>query len=270
MAVGGALAAADGQFATLPFVAALTGALLLQVGTNLANDYSDYVRGADADDRVGFRRASQAGRIPPSRVRVGATVTFGLAMLVGAYLVWVGGWPVLAIGLSAVAAGVAYTGGPWPYGYRGLGDLFVFVFFGPVAVGGTYYVQALSVTGDLLLAGTGVGALVTAILVVNNLRDRRSDERAGKRTLAVRLGVGGTRVQYSLLVLAAAAVPPIGVAAAGWSAGTLLALTGLALAIPAFRTVWRFHDPRALNPALEGTAAASGAYGLLLAIGLLL
>lgn len=270
MAVGGALAAADGRFATLPFLAALVGAMLLQIGTNFANDYSDFVRGADADDRVGFPRASQAGRIPPARIRAAAAATFGLAVLVGTYLVWVGGWPVLAIGLSGVAAGVAYTGGPWPYGYRGLGDLFVFVFFGPVAVGGTYYVQALAVTGDLLLAGTGVGALVTAILVVNNLRDRRSDARAGKRTLAVRLGTGGTRVQYSLLLLAAAAVPPIGVMVAGWSPGALLGLAAFVLAAPALRAVWTFRDPRALNPALVRTAAAAGAYGLLLAAGLML
>lgn len=270
MLVGGALAQADGRFAPLPFLAALVGALLIQVATNWANDYSDFVRGADTADRVGFRRATQAGWIAPGRVRAAATAAFGLALAVGAYLVAVAGWPVLVIGMAAVAAGVAYTGGPWPYGYRGLGDPFAFLFFGPVAVGGTYYVQALSLGPDALLAGAGVGALVTAILVVNNLRDRETDARAGKRTLAVWLGARGSRLEYALLVLAAAAVPVVGVVAAAWPPGALLSLIGVAIALPAWRTVRGFRDPRALNAALERTAQASGAYGLLLALGVML
>lgn len=267
--VGGALAASHGAFAILPFLAALTGALLLQVGTNLANDYSDFVRGADAPDRVGFVRASQSGRIMPVRVRAAAAGVFGLAVVVGAYLVHVGGWPILVIGVAAIAAGVAYTGGPWPYGYHGLGDAFVLLFFGPVAVAGTYWVQVLDFRFDLLLAGLGVGAFVTAILVVNNLRDLRTDARAGKRTLAVLLGERGTRWEYGVLILTAAVVPPAGVVLAGWSPGALLAVAALLLAIRPFRTVRGYRDPRELNAALERTAKASGAYGVLLAVGLL-
>lgn len=265
--VGGGMAWIDGLFAPLPLAAALACALLLQIGTNLANDYTDFARGADTDERLGRRRAVQAGLLSLERVRAAAFGAFGAAVLVGLYLVVRGGWPVLVIGLVSIGAGFAYTGGPWPFGYRGLGDLFVFVFFGLVAVTGTVYVQGLQWRADALLAGVGIGAFTTAILVVNNLRDIDTDARAGKRTLATVLGRRGSRAEYAALLGLAAAVPPLGVALAGWPAGALLAVGAVALAGPPLRTVLTYDDPRELNPALEGTARAVGLYGLLFAVG---
>lgn len=261
------MALSYGQFRLLPFLAALLGALLIQIGTNLANDYSDYVRGADTEDRKGFVRVAQAGLIAPHHLRIGIVVTFGLAALVGLYLVTVGGWPILVIGLTSIAAGVLYTGGPWPFGYHGLGDPFVFVFFGLVAVGGTFYVQALHLPLDVLLAGAAMGSLSTAILVVNNLRDRGTDRQAGKHTLAVLLGERATQIEYTLLVVLAMAIPPFGMAAHGWPSTTLLALGSLTLAWRPLRTVWRYRDPVELNTALAGTSRLTGLYGLLLAAG---
>lgn len=268
--MGGGLAWKDGVFVWVPFVAALLGALWIQVGTNFANDYSDFVRGADTEERLGAPRVTQSGLLTPNAVRAGAAVCFALAVLVGVYLVWRGGWPIVAIGVASIIAGVCYTGGPWPFGYHGLGDLFVLLFFGPIAVAGTYYVQGLAWAGDTLLAGLGVGAFTTAILVVNNLRDRETDEAAGKRTLAVRIGEKATQTEYVVLLAAAAAVPAIGVLAAGWSAWTLLGSGAVALALSPLRTVIGFQDPRELNPALGATAQAAGFYGLLFAVGCLL
>ena len=188
VAVGTGLAAADHQFSAAPALAALVGAMLIQVATNLHNDYEDFVRGADTDDRLGAPRATQRGWLNARQIITAAIAAAILAVLVGIYLVWVAGWPIVAIGLGSLLCGFAYTGGPAPLGYLGLGDLFVFIFFGVVAVTGSYYVQALTVTSSVLIASTGVGALATAILVVNNLRDRHTDKGAGKRTLAVRLG----------------------------------------------------------------------------------
>jgi 1,4-dihydroxy-2-naphthoate octaprenyltransferase len=269
--IGGGLAWSDGWFSALPFAIALACALLIQIGTNFANDYSDFVRGADTDDRLGMPRATQTGLISPARMRLGAILTFGLAILLGLYLVWVGGWPILAIGLLSIAAGVAYTGGPWPFGYHGLGDLFVFLFFGPVAVAGTYYVQALRWGAPAtLLAGVAIGALTTAILVVNNLRDAETDARAGKHTMAVLLGREATRLEFTLLLATGAVIPLLGVTALGWNPWRLLALCGLVSVARPLREVWRFSDPRALNDVLEGTARAAGLYGLLFAVGCVL
>ena len=266
---GGGLAWKEDGFAAGPFLAALAGALLIQIGTNFANDVSDHARGADTADRLGPPRVTQTGMLEPRAVRRGAGVAFGLAVAVGAYLVAVGGWPILWIGLAGILAGICYTGGPRPFGYHGLGDVFVFVFFGPVAVAGTAYVQLGRWPPEAWLAGAGAGALATAILVVNNLRDRRTDAAAGKRTLAVRIGATATRWQYSLLLAAAAAVPPAGAAAGLWPWGTLLASAAVLLAAGALRTVWSYDDPRVLNPALAATARATGAYGLLFALGCL-
>lgn len=265
--MGGGLALGDDRFRALPFAAAMLGALLIQIGTNLANDYSDFMRGVDTPERKGFTRVAQSGLIPPARLRVGIVVTFGVAALIGLYLIRVGGWPILVIGLASIAAGVAYTGGPWPFGYRGLGDLFVFVFFGLVAVGGTYYVQALALPAAVLWAGAAIGALTTAILVVNNLRDRKTDARAGKRTLAVLLGERVTRLEYTLLLAAAAAVPPLGVLALGWPATACVSLAAFALAPRPLRTVWSYGDPAELNATLAETSRLAGAYGLLFAAG---
>lgn len=267
--MGAGLAGADHVFAALPFLAALSGALLIQIGTNFANDYSDFVRGVDTDDRLGAPRVTQTGLLSPAEVRRAAALAFGLAAAVGLYLVWRGGWPIVVIGLASIIAGICYTGGPWPFGYHGLGDLFVMIFFGPVAVAGTYYVQALSWDPGTLLAGLGVGALTTAILVINNLRDRSTDEAAGKRTLAVLIGAGPTKVEYSILLAIGVSVPLVGVLLRGWPIPTLLASGAALLAARPLHIVWTHEDPRALNSALGTTAAATGAYGLFFALGCL-
>jgi 1,4-dihydroxy-2-naphthoate octaprenyltransferase len=266
--VGTGLAAHDGVLAVLPATAALLGALLIQVGTNLANDYYDFMRGGDTADRVGPVRVTQAGLIAPGTVRRAMVLVLASALLPGAYLVWVGGWPILAIGLASLACAVLYTGGPFPLAYHGLGDLFVFVFFGLVAVGGTYWVQALAWSPDALLAGTGVGALSTAVLVANNLRDIETDERAGKRTLAVRLGRTGTRIQYALLLGVAAAVPLVGVVAFDWPAAVLAVLLVAPLSSQPLGAVMNSNDPQELIAALGGTARVVALYAGALAIGL--
>jgi len=267
--VGTALAQADGLLAPLPALAALVGALLLQIGANLANDYFDYVKGADVPGRQGPTRVAQSGMISLPHLRAGIAVTFGLAALAGLYLVAVGGWPILIVGLAALLSAVAYTGGPYPLGYHGLGDLFVFLFFGLVAVGGTYYVQALTLALAVVIAAIPVGALTTAILVVNNLRDIDTDRQAGKRTLAVRLGRRGTRLEYLLLLALAYAVPPL-LWAAGWSSGwVLLPWLSLPLALRPARTILQADGP-ALNMALAATANLALAFSLLFALGLIL
>lgn len=270
VAAGTGLAAHHGVAAALPALAALVGAVLIQIATNLANDYYDFVRGGDTDERVGPTRVTQAGLLAPATVFRGMLVVLGLALLVGVYLVAVGGWPIVVIGLASLACAVLYTGGPYPLAYHGLGDVFVFVFFGLVAVGGTYWVQGLAWPPGAVLAGVGLGALATAILVVNNLRDIETDARAGKRTLAVRLGARGTRAEYVFLLVLAAAVPPLGVALLGWPAASLAALVALPLCAAPLRTVLRFRDPRELLPALGQTARVVALYGVILGLGLAL
>lgn len=265
---GAGLAAHDGVFALLPALGALVGALLIQVGTNFANDYYDFVRGGDTDERVGPTRVTQTGLIEPHTVKRGMILVLSAAMAVGVYLVWVAGWPIVWIGLASVACAVLYTGGPFPLAYHGLGDVFVFVFFGLIAVGGTYFVQGLTWPPDAILAGVGLGALSTAILVVNNLRDIETDAVAGKRTLAVRLGVRGTQVEYIALLATAGAVPLVGVVGFDWPLWTLVSLGAVASVAPTLKTVLSYSHPRELIPALGGTARAVALYGGLLALGL--
>ena len=232
------------------------------------------MHGVDTEERQGFERVSGSGVVDAERVRRWCLGALAASMVPGAYLIYVGGWPVLVIGLAAMAAAVAYTGGPWPYGYRGLGDPFVFLFFGLVAVAGTYYVQAGHWSTGSLWLGAGPGALATAVLVVNNLRDIDTDPRAGKRTLAVMLGPGGTRAEYALLCLLAGLVPVAGVLLLGWPPGTLLGLAAFGLLAAPARTVLGGASGQAdadvLDPALSGTARALGAYGLLIGVGFLL
>lgn len=266
--VGSGLAAHRGVFQALPALAALAGAVLIQIATNLANDYYDFARGTDTEDRVGPVRVTQAGLLSPDAVRRGMWATLALALGVGVYLVWVGGWPIAVVGLLSLVLAVAYTGGPYPLAYHGLGDLFVFLFFGLVAVGGTYWVQALRLPGDALLAGAGVGALNTAILVTNNLRDLESDARVGKRTLAVRIGTVPTRVEYALLLALAFAAPTVGVAVFEWPPEALGALLALPAAALPLRLVFTAGTARELMPALGGTARLTALYGALLAAGL--
>ena len=265
--VGTGVAAFHGVMAPLPATAALIGSLLIQVATNLANDYYDFVRGGDTHERVGPMRVTQAGVLPPKTVRRAMLAVLAAALLVGVYLAWVGGWPIVWIGLASMACAVLYTGGPFPLAYHGLGDLFVFVFFGLVAVNGTAYVQGLFWPVDGLLAGVAMGALITDILVVNNLRDIPTDARAGKRTLAVRLGVRGTRVEYALLLALAFLVPVVGVVRLAWPWATLASLLVVPLAVRPLRRVLRFTDPRELLPALGETSRVVAVYGALLGLG---
>ncbi|PSQ23707.1 1,4-dihydroxy-2-naphthoate polyprenyltransferase [Halobacteriales archaeon QS_9_67_17] len=279
--VGTGVAIGRGEFAPLPALAALVGALLLQVGTNFANDYYDAVRGADTDDREGFTRVTAGGLIEPAQVKRAMYATFALAILLGTYLVWIGGPAIVVVGLTSVAAGIAYTGGPAPYGYQGLGDLFVFVYFGLVAVTGTYYVQAavavpgvpaLSAPAELVplavvVAALPAAGLSTCILVVNNIRDRETDAAAGKRTLAVILGYAESRAEF-LLLLGMAYVVPVVFAATGYGLAVLLPLVTLPLAVSLSRTVLTETTGAALNPALETTGKLLFAHSLLFATGL--
>ncbi|MDM8533047.1 1,4-dihydroxy-2-naphthoate polyprenyltransferase [Anaerolineales bacterium HSG25] len=265
--VGVAVAIGAGVFSFLPALAALLGALLIQVGTNLANDVFDYKKGADTSERLGPTRVTQAGLLQPNEVMFGMIVAFGLSALVGLYLVVVGGWPIILIGVLSIASGIAYTGGPFPLGYNGLGDLFVFVFFGPVAVGGTYYVQASQLSSTVLWASVPIGLLATAILVVNNLRDVDTDRKAGKRTLAVRLGAKGAQVEYIVLLIGAYLIP---ILMWGFGLTTIWAMLGW-LSIPlAVKLIYMVLNEKGhpLNLALTGTAQLELLYAILFSIGL--
>src|SRR4051794_40886864 len=195
--VGTALAVGQGYFRLGPFIATFVASLLIQIGTNLANDLFDSPKGADPAERIGPPRVTQSGLIPPDTVRNAMIAVFAVATLIGLYLTLVGGWPILVVGVLSIISAVAYTGGPWPLGYHGLGEVFVFLFFGVLAVAGTYYLQTGTITALALATSVPVGLLCTAILVVNNIRDIETDRRAGKRTLAVRLGRHGTRVLFT-------------------------------------------------------------------------
>lgn len=267
--VGTAVAIRASHLRALPFLAALIAAVLIQVGTNFANDLFDFHKGADTAARLGPTRVTQSGLISSRHVAWAMALTFGAAVLVGLYLVAVGGLPILLIGLASIASGLLYTGGPWPLGYHGLGDLFVFVFFGLVAVTGTYYVQAGSVSGAALVAAIPVGLLVTAILIVNNVRDIETDRVAGKRTLAVRLGRQATRVQYALFVTAAYVVPPLMFLAHAASWAFWLPWLTAPIAVRLIRTVATREDGPALNGALKGTGRLHMLFGLLFALSLL-
>lgn len=269
--VGTALAAAlRDDFKPLAFVATLLGAVFIQVGTNLSNDYSDARRGADAEDRLGPVRVTAGGLVPPKQVLVATYVSFAAAVAVGLYLVYVAGWQLLLVGAASILAGVLYTGGPRPYGYEGLGEVFVFLFFGVVAVSGTYYVQTRQLDWEALALAVPVGLLAAAILVVNNVRDLETDRRAGKRTLAVRLGRERTRGLFAAMVYLA-----FPFALVAWAFGPLtawLALPWLALPLAAgvVRTVRNRTDGPSLNACLARTGMLQLSFCVLLAAGLLL
>jgi 1,4-dihydroxy-2-naphthoate octaprenyltransferase len=283
--VGSGVAWYADAFRPLPALVAFVGAALIQIGTNFANDYYDAVQGADTEDREGFTRVTAGGLIEPAAVKRAMVATFALAILSGTYLVYVGGVPILVIGLVSVACGVAYTGGPYPLGYHGLGDLFVFVFFGVVAVTGTYYVQAAAVAADAsnygplatglpplpalelaAIASLPIAALATNILVVNNIRDREEDARTGKTTLAVAFGYRVARGEFLALLALAYATPITLVLATDVGVGVLAALLSLPLAASITRTVLTRTDGDALNPALERTGQLLAAYAVLFAL----
>ena len=267
--IGIGLAYGQGSGRLLPAVAALAGALLIQIGTNLSNDYYDFKRGADTSDRLGPVRVTQNGLIAPEVVLAAGLLCFAAAFAVGLYLVALGGWPIAALGAASLVCGFAYTGGPVPLAYIGLGDVFVLAFFGFGAVGGTYFVQTGSLTPAVAWASIPAGALGTAILVVNNLRDTATDAKAGKRTLVVRWGASAGKVEYCAMLAAAFAAPLL-----IWLLGTsrgwpLLSWLSAPLALPPLQRVLKQHGA-ALNPALGGTARLQLVFGILFALGLYL
>jgi len=252
------------------FIAALVGSIFIQIGTNLANDYSDARRGADTADRLGPVRVTSEGLVTPQRVLWATWIAFAVAVACGIYLATVAGLVILLIGAVSIAAGVLYTGGPRPYGYAGLGEVFVFLFFGLVAVNGSYYVQIEHLDAVPLGLSISVGFLATAILVVNNVRDLETDRRAGKMTLAVRMGRANAVNLYRLLIAGAFATLPITLLAAEVSALPLIGLLAAPLAIRPIQTLASHTDGPALNGVLEATGVVLALYSVLVSAGLLI
>lgn len=270
--IGASAALFEGAtFRPLIFAITLASALLIQVGTNFANDYSDFHRGADHEGRLGPLRVTQSGLIHHEDVRRGIVAAFGVAALLGCYLAWIGGWPIVLIGVFSIICGLAYTGGPWPFGYHGLGDVFVFAFFGLIAVTGTAYLQLGAWSAFALAASIPAGLLVTNILVINNLRDLPTDRAAGKRTLAVRIGDPATRAQYALFTTLAYVVPTVlafnGQPARRW---LLLPWITTPLAVVLVRKVLSGLSGRELNPMLRRTGMLLLSFGVLFSAGLVL
>jgi len=266
--VGSACAYGVHSFKAWPAAMALIGAIFIQIGTNFANDLFDFEQGADTEERLGPPRAAQMGLLSTSQIKSGMVLSFALATLAGFYLVYIAGWPLLLVGALSIASGIAYTGGPFPLGYHGLGDLFVLIFFGFVAVCTTAYVQAGFIPTIAWWAALSVGCFATAILVVNNVRDRETDKKVGKNTLAVRLGKTGGKIEYILVLLIGYAVP-----LALWGRGeaspwVLLPLLSTPLALLQVLTLLRRDDGPSLNRCLAGSAGLLGLFGLLFAIGL--
>jgi 1,4-dihydroxy-2-naphthoate octaprenyltransferase len=269
VAVGTACAIGAHGFRPLPALAALFGAAFLQIGSNLANDVFDFEKGADTEDRLGPVRAAQAGLLTPKELRLGMVVVFGLAFAVGIYLTVVAGPVVVAIGLASIASAIAYTGGPYPLGYHGLGDVFVMLFFGFVAVCGTAFVQTGTVPPIAWLASIPVGSVATAILVVNNVRDCETDVRAGKRTLPVRFGRKSGLVEYAALLGAAYVVPVLLAVTRAGSVYVLLPLVTAPIAVKLVRRVWS-DTGRELNASLVATAKLLFLHSILFAAGIAL
>lgn len=267
--VGTAVAIHEGGFHALAALMALLTALLLQIAANFANDALDFRRGADTPDRTGPARVTALGYVTAEAVLRATALTLALAVMSGLYLVWRGGWPFLLIGVLALVSAVAYTGGPWPLAYLGLGEVFVFLFFGLAAVSGTAYLQTLEVTTLSLAAAVPMGLMAICILIVNNVRDLEGDRRAGKRTIAVRIGDRASRREYVLLQILVLVIPFL-----LWAAGPLGPWASLTiLAWPLFWRLWRqvgaWHGPK-LNATLAGTGQATLAYSILFSLTLVL
>lgn len=266
--VGAGAAIGEGSaLRPLVFAVTLVCALLIQIGTNFANDYSDFHRGADHEGRLGPVRVTQSGLITQEGVRRGIVVAFGLAALLGVWLAWIGGWPIIVIGLLSIISGLAYTGGPFPFGYHGLGDVFVFVFFGLVAVTGTAFLQTGTWSQFALLLSIPIGLLVTNILVVNNLRDLPTDRAANKRTLATRLGDRATRLQYALFIIVSYAIPLFLAIVDESHRWLMLTWLTLPLAFILTRIVLGGLAGRELNPILKKSGQLLLFFGVLLAVG---
>jgi len=267
VAVGSAVAFRDEVFSFVPALCCLLGAMLLQIGVNLANDYFDFKNNIDSEERLGPVRVTQSGLIPPAEVKGGMIFCLFLAALVFLYLAVLGGWPIVVIGAASVLAALAYSGGPYPLASNGLGELFVFIFFGLVAVGGTYFIQAGQLSWVVMLAAVPPGLLITAIMVVNNLRDIDTDRKAGKNTLAVILGRSLTIVEYKLLLLLSYFVPPAMMLTGVAEIYILLPLSSLPMAWVLSKKITEEKGPL-LNELLAGTARLSLVYSLMFAVGL--
>ncbi len=268
--VGTALASYMHVFHPLRFVAALVGAIFIQVGTNLSNDYSDARRGADAEDRLGPVRITAGGLVPPRQVLLATYLSFGVALAAGAYLIAVAGWQLLLVGAASILAGVLYTGGPRPYGYEGLGEVFVFLFFGIVAVAGSFFVQMRHLDWEAFALAVPVGLVAAGILVVNNIRDIETDRRAGKRTLAVRLGRARTRALFALMIYGAYLLALVTWVFGPLKAWVLLPWLTLPVGAELVRQVRNRTDGPSLNQALAQTGLLQLAFCMLLAAGILL
>ena len=268
--VGTALAWTVGPLDWLAFVAASLGALFIQVGTNLSNDYSDARRGADTEDRLGPVRVTAGGLVPPKQVLFATYTSFGMAVLCGIYLIIIAGPVLLLIGAASILAGVLYTGGPRPYGYEGFGEVFVFTFFGIVAVTGSYFVQRQALEWEAFVLAIPVGLLASAILVVNNVRDLETDRRAGKKTLAVRLGRANTRRLFAVMVALAYPTALIPSLLGSLNAWPVLVVLTIPIAVALVKTVASHTDGPTLNSALARSGLLELAFCLLLTIGLLL
>lgn len=268
--VGTSLAWHDQQIIWLNSAIALICAFLIQIGTNFANDYFDFVKGSDTDERIGFRRATASGLIPPKQMLTATILTMGMAFVLGLYLVWVTSWIVLIIGILSLIFGILYTGGPYPLGYNGLGDLFVFIFFGQVAVMTTYYINTLEWSEASFWASLAVGALCVNILVINNLRDVEQDAKSGKKTLGVIFGEKVLKWEYMFMILLAYAIPLHFYFRLSYAIWIFLPLLALPWAISLIRKVFTETNKANLNTTLERTAQFMALFGILFTIGIIL
>lgn len=268
--VGSAIAYNENSFDWIPSLVALLCAFLIQIGTNFANDYFDFIKGADTEDRVGFKRATSEGLITAEEMKMATIYTMALAFLFGLYLVWHAGWVILALGIASLVFGVLYTGGPFPLGYNGLGDLFVFLFFGIVAVMGTYYVNALEWSVESFWASLAVGALSVNILVVNNLRDVEQDGPAGKNTLGVLLGEHALRWEYLLMLVTAGFIPIYMYLYLSYGTYIFLPYLSTPFGIFLLYVIWTEEVKSNLNKTLEQTAQFMTLFGILFSVGIIL
>lgn len=268
--IGTAMAFGDGvQHFTTAFIC-LLAALAIQIGTNIANDYYDFIKGTDTIQRIGPTRMTQAGLIQPSTMKLAFIVSFAAAVVLSIWLVNRGGWPIAVIGILAILSGILYTAGPYPLGYIGLGELFVFIFFGPVAVAGTYYVQSYEINMAVILAGIAPGLISVAILTVNNLRDIESDRTAGKRTLAVRFGRSFAVYEFLCSIMAASLIPVL-IFCLIEDHKAILTCAGISLiSVPTIKTVLTTSDGPLLNDALAMTGQLLMVYSVLFSVGWIL
>ena len=267
--IGASLAFADSEFRLLITIIALLCALLIQIGTNFANDYYDFKKGADTPERIGFVRATASGIIKPETMRNATWLTMALAFVTGLYLVYMAGWIILVIGVFSILFGIAYTGGPYPLAYNGLGDIFVFIFFGFVAVAGTYYVNTLEFSSESIWASLAAGALTTSILVVNNLRDTESDKKTGKKTLGVMFGDRFLKYEYVFLMALAFAIPPHFRFRLGYENIVLLPMLLLPFTLYLSYKIWTNSSKPELNRLLGQTAIHLLLFSILFAAGII-